>query len=576
MTSLNTITYHNRGLAEGPQNFFKLTTGVKPSFGFFRASKSLVDYVLSAQGGAAGELTFTSPPLKLPHDPSRSIGTVTLKNIYLVKSASVEALKAEVCDIVLADERIRWQFIYGTSDYNTYKTDRAVSRDLDAAYCYKDYEGGEKDFELDNINTETEEPWTFSELLTEINSRLGVTIEMSPECYAAIVGGELNLPYRRPRNILGKNLPVPCILQQFLLEINGYLAFDPVTTGFTIYPVGAYEVREGSLVDDAEQLADHEVFLTTSREIRINPLVQQGKDIETVMAADPTQNTGDRLVTYGPRTNTTGWGKQLVQSSFAVFGEENNKKFLEYIGNELSSEYIDAWGNVWRDATYGGIITFTLNRAVHEITWVSNIHGATTRIKSYRPRPVLPEELKDTLFAYSKFLLAGGGGISVQWAKIIQGLVLADPTDEACPDGISKYYGIPASASPTVWGPGKQYKTGDQVTHTPSTGCLITRMYKCKEDHTSSSFQTELTAGKWELDDLELMYIAMEKDPGSGEPVVKDLRNYVPWFLVDEYVPYIERSGENYIWQTLTYCGEVTDKSIAWLQDEKRVAAVYK
>jgi len=383
---MNVASYWGKDLLEGPQNFFRLSTGVAPSFGFFRMRASDVYYVLTTQGGAAGTLAF---------DDGEHV--LTLNNIYLVKSSSVAELGDDICDIVLADERILWQFTYGTADFNTYKTDRTT---------------GTGEFELENLNSGSE--WTFTEVRDALKSILGITT--------------LNFlsPTRKPRNIIGTNVPGTCIMKQFLIAAQSYLAVDltsfpPV---YSIFPIG-----------DTEQSADTALItlytglLHKSSTILVNPKVQRGGTAKMLAAANPDSAPG-RLLTYGNQSVSGGTGLHYAPSDYAVFGNEENDTLLVTIGDEVASEYAASFANIWRDSVYVGNLPFVLNRAIHEITWTQNAQGALTRVRAFRPHEQLTEqELQDTLFTYRRYLLgAGGEGTNVRSAKIQAGGVPANNT----------------------------------------------------------------------------------------------------------------------------------------------------
>lgn len=373
-------------LLEGSQNFFKLSAGVTPSFGFFRMSAEDVDYVLTTQGGGAGTLAFD--------DGSH---LVSLQNIYLVRSSSVPELGDDVCDVVLADERILWQYKYGTADYNTYKTDRTV---------------GTAEFELENLNGGSE--WTFTNLRDALKTILGIT--------------NLNFlsPTRKPRNIIGKNIPGPCIFQQFLIAAQAYVVVDlqAATPVYDIFAIG--DAEEAS---DLTLLTLYANLLHKSSTIRLNPKVAKGLTVKMLAAANDDEAPG-RLLTYGSKTTTGGTGSRFIASNYAVFGNEENSAGLVTIGNEVAQEYVDSWSNTWRDTIYAGVLPLKLNRAVHEIIWTSNAQGAFTRVRSFRPREELTaRDLEDTLFTYHKYLLgAGAGETSVRRAKIQTGGVPANAT----------------------------------------------------------------------------------------------------------------------------------------------------
>lgn len=372
---MNTITYHDKVIIEGPQNFFRLTIGTLPSFGFFRMLTSDVDYILDTLSGAAGILTL-----------SDGTNTVTLNDIYLVKAQTISPGEL-ISDVVLADQRILWPRVYGTADYNTYKIDRTV---------------GTAEFELENLNSGSE--WTFTELATALQTLLGF------DTFNFLT------PTRKPRNILGNNVPSDCILRQFLIATQSYLAIDISTTSFigSVYPYGAAEQSV-----DTTLLTTYENLLQASSTMRTNPLVQCAATAKMLSAANPA-DTGSRLLTYGSDTIAAGYGNFFIPSDYAVFGDEENSAALTTIGSEIAGEYADSFANTYRENKYAGLLPFTLNRAIHEITWQSNAQGAITIVKSFRPQEKLLErDLPHTLFSYDRYLLgAGAGGTDVRSAKI--------------------------------------------------------------------------------------------------------------------------------------------------------------
>lgn len=381
---MNTIAYHDKSIVEGPKNFFKLTCGSAPSFGFFRMRTEDVDHVLTTHSGAPGNLIL-----------SDGTHTVTLYNIYLVKSVSVSAIEDKLCDVVLADERILWQYTYGTADYNTYKTKRTI---------------GEDEFELENLNGASE--WTFAEIVTALKNILGIaTLTLAS-------------PARKPRNVVGKNIPGPCILQQLLIALQSYITVDLQVADptYAIHAIGNVEQA-----GDLTLLTTYANELYKGRTVRLNPLVQKGLAVKMLASANPDEAPG-RLLTYGNGSATGGSGSRFIPSMYAVFENELNSAGLTTIGNEVSGEYAGSFANTWRDAIYAGVLPFKLNRAIHEIRWSSNAQGAFTFIKSFRPREELEgQALQDLLFSYYRYLL-GSGGINVRSAQIQSGGVPSNNT----------------------------------------------------------------------------------------------------------------------------------------------------
>jgi hypothetical protein len=380
-----TATYHGFPLLVGPQNLFKLTTGTQPSYGFFRMRTSDVTSVLTTLSGAPGILILND-----------GTNNITLYNIYLVKSTTINSQSGNICDIVLADERILWPFTYGTSDWNTYQADRTL---------------GSAEFELDNLNGGSE--WSFTAIRDELKTIL------------SIVTLNFLTPTRKPRNIIGMNIPGDAIMRQFLIALQAYITCDLQVT-----PI-SYDIHRTGQVEDGSDIAlitTYATLLHQSSTITVNPLVQKGLAVKMLAAADPAV-APERLLTYGSASTGNGSGSHYIPSNYAVFGDEENSATLATIGNEVAGEYVTAFANTWRDSKYAGLLPFKLNKAIHEITWQLSQKGCFTQIRSFRPREELTQrDLQDTLFTYQRYLLNTGGGTTsnVRTAKIQAGGVPSD------------------------------------------------------------------------------------------------------------------------------------------------------
>ena len=268
-------------------SFFKLSYGVRPSFGCFTMSASAAQAVVTAGTSATLQLAGTS-----------------LYNIYPVKCEVGDALSPAIGRIYFADERVMWPFYYGTQDYNTYVPDGSS----------KDISGGEKDYDLDNLNPHaaivdlidggggadqvkiagdytavmtngrileirgSSDPdndgsytiassaygtpnttiniptgsltdaaatggtagvmWTFTEIFADIfEAALGLSGSNYTLHLQALNGAA---PTRAPRNIRGKNISVPEILHQLLAQANCFLAVDLLTNPphYQVMPIG--------------------------------------------------------------------------------------------------------------------------------------------------------------------------------------------------------------------------------------------------------------------------------------------------------------------------------------------------
>ncbi len=390
-------TYKTYKLLFGAQSSFELTVGVKPSFGFFKMSSVDVTAVLVAESGAPGDLVLTD-----------GINTITLKNIYLVKSVKHQIPKTEetvvrICDVVFADERILWYFKNGIQDYNTYKASRE----------------GIDDFVLTNTNADNnDEPWTFSELVTELKTLTGAS--------DLILNGTdfSSYPAREPRQIIGCNIPVYKIVQQLLENLNAFLTVNLNDSGnvtYELYRLGLIETPQ-----DIVQLGTYAPMLKEKRTIELNATIQHGATIKMVAAAEDVLNSDLRSRLYGSATMVGGTGDELVSSIYAVLGDEKNLTELETIGDEISQEHADSFANTWRNEIYTGLIPFKLNRAVHSVRWLFSGGGIYTHIKAFRPRSN-PTKLRDNLFHYSRFSI-GVGSQGYTFARIVQSLQEEDLT----------------------------------------------------------------------------------------------------------------------------------------------------
>ncbi|KKN17421.1 hypothetical protein LCGC14_0965910, partial [marine sediment metagenome] len=212
-------SYDGDVCALAPESYFKLTHGVRPSFGHF---------TMGVSAAAAAVSTGTSGTLVLE--------AVSLYNIYPIKSITSNALSPATADLVLADERCTWPFYYGGVDYNTYKSDKTLSRAIS---------GPETDYDLDSLNSASE--WTFAEVFENIfETVLGLAAARYTVSMQA-VGGAVHT--RMPRNIRGKNIPVPEILHQVLAQANCFLAVDLLTNPphYQVLPIGDEDTWQSAI-----------------------------------------------------------------------------------------------------------------------------------------------------------------------------------------------------------------------------------------------------------------------------------------------------------------------------------------
>ncbi len=389
-----------------PHSYFKLSYGVRPSFGCF---------VMGASAAQTAVAAGTSATLQL-HNAS-------LYKIYPVKCEVGDALSPAIGRIYFADERVIWPFYYGSQDYNTYKLDRALSRDI---------AGGEKDFDLDNLNAASE--WTFAEIFEDI---FETTLGLAAANYTLqlqAVGGDV--PTRLPRNIRGKYIPVPEILHQLLAQANCFLAVDLLTNPphYQVIPIGdedawqsALTYRKGEIAtaggvhyrslqnantnkDPSSETDWWTVLLSHNvREVLISTKSSRGATAK-MLASKPFFDDDGFYEIKGTAAVSGGIGNHYVPSpyeSFYVGAVLKNSTFLTNMGNELTKEYKLSFQNSWYDIGYAGALPLSLGRGAQEITWeLTGQEGFTTRIRSFRPREeAFPE--RHTLFAYDRYWTGG-------------------------------------------------------------------------------------------------------------------------------------------------------------------------
>jgi hypothetical protein len=374
---MNEIYFGSIPLLQGPDNFFKLTPGVRPSFGIFRMSTANNNIT-----------TVMATPLNLILSDDRE-EPLTLYNLYAIKAVTEPSLETVACQLILADARILWLNRYGTRDYNTYGADRAAVENID---------GDEQDYVMDNLNGEV--PWTYVQIIEDLAVILEVTIDTSR--WTGL---------RYPRNIIADGVPIPIVLQKLFEEMGCYLAVDltisPPT--YTLYLIGKVEEEV-----DLTELTTYASRIHTQQLSTLNPITKP-KNISAQFITSPSLNptTGDRLITLGSAEITAGNGTYQVPSSHAALFDgldHLNLNYLTTIGEELATMYADSWSNGWQDICFAGVLSLGLNSAIHEIFWQSTIKGAFTSIKSFRPREEPFPTPQLTYLTYGDYLLGGGAG----------------------------------------------------------------------------------------------------------------------------------------------------------------------
>lgn len=96
-----------------------------------------------------------------------------------------------------------------------------------------------------------------------------------------------------------------------------------------------------------------------------------------------------------------------------------------------------------------------------------------------------------------------------------------------------------------AWITSHAYLVNNKVKHTGS-------IYKCLVAHTSGTFTTDLAAGKWELDNNELIEDCINEAIGIAETETNQKLIY------DEYTINITGNGNNYVYLPAKYIYEIT------------------
>ncbi len=475
-----TVSYDDDPCHLAPGSFFKLSYGVRPSFGCFTMSASDAEAAVSAG---------TSATLRLHN--------IYLYNIYPIKSEVGDALNPTIGRIYFADERIVWPFFYGSQDYNTYRQSTILSKDL---------AGGELDYDLDNLNphgaivdlidggggsdqvkiagnytavmtsgrilelrgssdsknngsytissssygdpnTTINIPtgsltdatatggtagvmWTFTEIFEDIFETILGLAGANYTLHLQAFNGAA--PTRNPRNIRGKNIPIPEILHQVLAQANCFLAVDLLTNPphYQVMPIGdedtwqsgiTYRIGETTLLagvryrslqssntnkDPSSETAWWIALVACEyRNILISAKTSRSDDAKMLTSRPFFENDGF----YGARgaaASIGGTGDFYAPSPYEAFyvdGTIKNSSFLSGMGDELAAEYKLSFQNNWHDIRFSGAIPLSLGRGAQEIIWeLSEQKGFTTRIRSFRPREeAFP--IRHTLFARDRY-----------------------------------------------------------------------------------------------------------------------------------------------------------------------------
>lgn len=397
---------------QGPDNFFRLKYGVRPSFGLFR--------MLTADVQA---LNLNIPiSIRLTDDLTSS---VTLIGLYILEY-KIDAQYPDICDIHIVDERYLWQHVLGTRDWNTYPRDRSTSRSVP---------NSEIDFALENLNGTSE--WTFAQIISECASLLGRTINTSTATFPT---------YACPRNILGYKRPVCDILADVLYQCQHYLTIDLTGTVVScqIYPVGGQE-----LATELAHLSNATTRRISQQEIVVNSYLRKGA-IACALVGDTAQSWYQST-----QQSLGGYGAHALRTAYAAFrsadGTLNNTQYLLQRLGELTSRYADSWSREQplRDYTYVGIMDWPLCSCIHELEWCSNEKGAITKVKTLRPLCEQGLQVSHP-FIYDNLPIASGGGGTVFRLGRLTGFATYN-----CPTG--SFLVKPQKIDATAWMSGMAY-----------------------------------------------------------------------------------------------------------------------
>lgn len=584
-------------------SYFRLSYGVRPSFGQFMMGAT-----------AAQDAVTTGTPSTL------TLHGVALYNIHPVKCEVGDALSPTIGRIYLADERVLWPFSYGTQNYNTYKLDRTLTREIDGDEIDFDLDNravlwdGTVTYEIDNWTREDgstykslqnnnlnhavdEATWwekgeapgcTFIEIFKDLfETTLGYT-SANYTLQLQAIGGDV--PTRKPRNIKGKNIPVPEILRQVLKQANCFLAVDLLTNPphYQVIPIGdidtyqsaiTYRIGEIATAAGVQYRSLQNVNLNKSpaseaswwtalithksREVLINVKTSRGSAAK-MLVSKPYFDDDGFYETQGAIGGIGGTGDYFTPAPYEAFYEGTtlkNSQFLTDMGDELAKEYSLSFQNTWYELGYAGALPLSLGRGAQEITWeLTDQKGFTTCIRSFRPREEAFSK-KHTLYAYDQFWAGGGGFGNISWYVITQTLKYADPTDEENPQGFAIYRGRTWGDAIIEWALNQEVIEGDERLN-------LGFVYTAKLDHTTDAgnMPSEGESNAWWTLAKDTILEGLTREGDSHfTPVLSDLRNYIPWFAIGDVVPVISRGsgGTALAWATGVTLVE-GDKRVAW------------
>jgi len=178
------------------------------------------------------------------------------------------------------------------------------------------------------------------------------------------------------------------------------------------------------------------------------------------------------------------------------------------------------------------------------------------------------------------FIAGGGagGGVTIEWYKVIESPLYEDPTTYALEGGRAYYTMRPVTTELSAWASGTRYLKDAIVAYptvdSPCYKALLGKASPDAENNTNKNPVTETTY--WEKQDEIKVEYAMGND---GEGI--DIRHFIPWFKIGAVVPVISRiipeiGIRYYIWAALTYGGTDSYASLRWNQVEGRAMACYK
>ena len=173
---------------------------------------------------------------------------------------------------------------------------------------------------------------------------------------------------------------------------------------------------------------------------------------------------------------------------------------------------------------------------------------------------------------------SGSATASLKLVKVIRSLRYADDTSD--PEdmpvaGFDDYVCRDITSSYSDWLDSTEYLVDQSVLGEPEFDLdTKDRLYVCIAPHTATALTKPDSGANWET--VWTRSTEIQPTALAAESETVDLRDYIPWFAVDDIVPIIQRSDIWYFDQTLTRVGAANECSLRWNQDDNRAMAVFK